>query len=422
MSATANRTRGAVPTKMAAAIAALALLAVPAPAGADGPSRTMLLTLTDEVSLTQLSDAVHTLGGRVLRTLEIADSLLVELPVGVAVPVGAAVVPDTPMKVNGTQTYYETTEPTYRETIGLAEEPDLTVGEGVRVALLDTGVSKDADGLAHVEHMNLTNARDGDGLGHGTFLAGIIGGRGDFPGVAPGVDLLDVQVADRRGRTSLRQVLIGLDHIADRGDVDVVNISLSTESPLPPSFDPLTSTLERMWASGITVVTAAGNSGPEPGTVGSPGNDPLLITVGALDEAESADRDDDSVAEFSARGSEYAEDKPDLVAPGVSIVSTAAPRSIAVKETAWTSDDGTYMRGSGTSMAAAVGPGAVAAVLEENGGLKPNGVKALLSSTAYGLRADDTSGAGAGGLDLEAALAVTDPGPEPGSGSANRDG
>ena len=413
MSTTASQARGTVPTRMAAGIAALALLAMPMPAGAHGQTRTVLLTLTDGTSLSQLADNVAALGGQVLNTLEIADSLLVELPTGAALPAGSAEIPDTPMRVNGAQqTYYETTEPTYRETID-APPADLSVGDGVTVALVDTGVSKDADGLGDVEHINVTNARDGDGLGHGTFLAGIIGGRGTFPGVAPGATLVDVQVADKKGRTSLRDVLTGLDAIVDRGDVDVVNLSLSTESPLPPSFDPLSWTLENMWESGITVVTAAGNDGPEPGTVGSPGNDPLLITVGALDEHATADsRDDDSVALFSARGSEYTEDKPDLVAPGVSIVSAAAPGSSAVEETVWTSDDGKYMRGSGTSMAAATVSGAVAALLAHHGNLKPNGVKALLTSTAYGL--SDMSGAGAGGLDLGAAtLEAEDVDPNP---------
>lgn len=403
MSTTANRTRRAVPTQMAAAVAAVALLAMPVPTGAHGQTRTALLTLTDGTSLSQLADSVGALGGRVLNTLEIADSLIVELPTGAGIPAGAVEIPDTPMKVNGTQTYYETTEPTYVETIEGPTSEDDSVGAGVTVALIDTGVSKDADGLDHVEHINVTNSRDGDGFGHGTFLAGIIGGRGTFRGVAPGVDLIDVQVADKKGRTSMREVLAGIDAIADRGGVDVVNISLSAESPLPPSFDPLTRALDRLWEAGVTVVTAAGNDGPELGTVGSPGNDPLLLTVGALSEANTPDQSDDSLAEFSSRGSEYAEDKPELLAPGVSLVSTASPGSDAVSNTVWTSEDGLYMRGSGTSMAAAVVSGAAAVLLSERPELEPNGVKALFVDTAYSV--EDSLG---GGLDLGEALDSVD--------------
>ena len=80
------------------------------------------------------------------------------------------------------------------------------------VALIDTGVSAEADGLGrNVEHLNLSDGAAGDGLGHGTFLAGIIAGTGKFKGVAPGADILDVQVADETGATSLWTVLKGLD-------------------------------------------------------------------------------------------------------------------------------------------------------------------------------------------------------------------
>ena len=199
---------------------------------------------------------------------------------------------------------------------------------------------------------------------------------------------------------SLRMVLEGLDAVSDRGDVDVVNISLSTDSPLPPSFDPLSRALERLWVDeGITVVTAAGNDGPKAGSVSSPGNDPILLTVGALDEVANADRSDDKVAAFSSWDKSSAS-KPDLVAPGVSLVSTLAPGSIAADATEWSSNG--YMRGSGTSMSAAVVTGAVAAVLGENDEFEPNGIKALLTSTAYDVKG---KGAGAGALDLSAAQA-----------------
>jgi serine protease AprX len=267
----------------------------------------------------------------------------------------------------------------------------------VTVALIDTGVSPDADGLSHVEHINVSGAPDGDGLGHGTFLAGIIGGRGNYQGVAPGADMVDVQVADGEGNTSLSKVLAGLDAVNDRGDVDVVNISLSTSSPLPPVFDPLNRALERLWATGVTVVAAAGNDGPE-GEVSSPGNSPTLLTVGALDEAGTAERADDSIAAFSSGSSGSGTSKPELVAPGVSLVSTLSPGSIAADKASWT-DDG-YMPGSGTSMSAAVVSGAAAAVLGANNRLKPNGVKALLTGTAYA--GDEFTNA----LDLSAALAA----------------
>ncbi len=403
MSTSAIRTRSAVPTRFVAAAAALALLAVPVPSSAGAPGRTVLLTLTGEASLSAVAQSVQALGGQVLNTLEVADSLLVQLPSGVRVPVGAAEVPDAPMRVNGTRMYSDTTVPTYRETVGAPA--DLSTGAGVTVALLDTGVAPYADGLGHVQHVNVTDAPDGDGLGHGTFQAGLIAGRGTFPGVAPGADLVDVQVADAQGNTSLSTVLAGLDAVADRGDVDVLNVSLSTGSPLPPAFDPLARALDRLWAQGVTVVTAAGNDGPDRGTVGSPGDDPVLLTVGSLDEHATTGRSDDDVAEFSARPGRGSHGKPDLLAPGVSLVSTAAPGSAAVNENPNSLVGEGYMRGSGTSMSAAVVSGAVAAVLDANPRLAPNGVKALLTRTAYNLKGRD-AGEGAGGLDLAAAVSA----------------
>ena len=404
MSTNANRTRGAVPTKLVAAAAALAMLAAPLPAAAGGSSRTVLLTLTGSTSLSQLAESVSTLGGRVVETLGLADSLLVELPSGVTAPTGATEVPDVAMKVNSTRTAGGSAIDglTYRETIGL-DDTRADLGAGVTVALVDTGVAE-TSGLGAVDHVRVDGITDtdNDGYGHGTFLAGIINGTGTHEGVAPAATVLDVKVAGSDGETSLSKVLQGLE-LAAEGDADVVNLSLSSGSPLPPAVDPLALALERLWSRGVVVVVAAGNDGPDRNTVSSPGNDPIVLTAGALDESGSSDRDDDSVADFSARGAKHSGGKPDLVAPGVSVVSIGAPGSYAESQGKPHSEG--YIYGSGTSMAAAVTSGAVAALLAENPRLSPNGVKALLMGTTYtsaDLEASD--GAGAGGLDLGAAL------------------
>lgn len=403
MSTTANRTRGAVPNKIAAVAATLALLTVPLPAGADGGNRTMLLSLANGQSLAQLADDVVQAGGRVLETLGLSDSLLVELPSGVATPAGSVVVPDVPMRANAVPTSYDAQVPTYRETIGL-KAPKANLGAGVTVALLDTGVDPKADGLGKVEHVNVSKAPNGDGVGHGTFLAGLIAGNGLFKGVAPSARLVDVQVADAEGNTSLVTVLKGLEAVQDAG-ADVLNVSLSVESPLPPAFDPLSTALDRLWSRGVTVVTAAGNDGPKAGTIASPGNDPTLITVGSVDEAATAARADDTVAEFSARGKGATKAKPDFIAPGMSLVSTAALDSEAATANPKSLLGNGYMRGSGTSMSAAVVSGAAAAVLSVNGNLSPDAVKTLFRRTAYDADGFGT-GSGKGGLDLAAALAA----------------
>jgi serine protease AprX len=397
MTTSAIRGRRA-PVGAVAAAAALALLATPLPASGSAPSRTALLTLTDGSSLSELAGRVAAVGGSVLETLDLADSLLVRIPSGVPVPAGAAEVPDVPMRVNSAMTSSSPALPTYRDTIDAPAD----AGEGATVALVDTGVAE-LEALGDVEHLAVDGTGFGDGFGHGTFLAGIIRGTEELPGVAPAATLIDVKVADAEGATSLSKVLAGLEMVGDRSDVvDVVNLSLSSDAPLPPGFDPLSRALDRLWGMGITVVVAAGNGGDE--GVSSPGNDPVLLTAGALDEHGNDDRADDAVADFSAKGSGFSKDKPDLVAPGVSIMSTAAPDSVALTQAApgTVSEDGLYMRGSGTSMAAAMVTGAAAAVLAANPDMEPSGVKALLMSTAYDLTSAD--GAGSGGLDLGSAL------------------
>ena len=211
MSTTANRTRGAVPTRMAAAIAALSLLAMPVPAGAQGSGRTVLLTLTEGASLSQLADTVGALGGRVLATLELSDSLLVELPKGVGAPAGSAEIPDTPMKVNGTpdSRCVSRAAPTARRS---APRTDPALAKASLWRWWTRASPTFGRPASMLCTCPSTASETGDGLGHGTFLAGLIGWQRDsFQGVAPAATLLDVKVADKSGSTSLCKVLQGLE-------------------------------------------------------------------------------------------------------------------------------------------------------------------------------------------------------------------
>ena len=171
----------------------------------------------------------------------------------------------------------------------------------------------------------------GDGYGHGTFVAGLVAGSGKsssgaYAGVAPAARILDVKVADSDGSTDLVTVLKGLQAVAADKSVDVVNLSLSSGSPLPYQIDPLSAALEGLWRRGVTVVVPAGNDGPNNGTIASPGTDPVLLTAGGLDAHGTASRSDDSVADWSGRGpAPQGVQKPDLVAPGAHVVSLRTP-------------------------------------------------------------------------------------------------
>jgi serine protease AprX len=290
------------------------------------------------------------------------------------------------------------------------------------VALVDTGVASTPDLAGRLQHISISGG-EGDGYGHGTFLAGLIAGggqqsNGTYRGIAPAAQILDVKVAGADGTTSLSTVLRGLQAVADQPDdrrPQVLNLSLSSASPLPYQVDPLNQALRALWYRGVTVVVAAGNDGPEAGTITSPGNDPTLLTIGGLDEHGSAAHVDDSVADWSSRG-RTAQNvaKPDVVAPGAHLVGLRAAGSVIDTAHPGSRVGEAYFRGSGTSMAAAVVSGAIAGLLTEAPDLQPDQVKLLLENSAYravGLQKKD--GAGFGGVDLAAALEVVSSGQAP---------
>ena len=380
---------------------ATALTAVPATASAP-PLQTVVVT-----GVGDLAGQVRTAGGEVLDRLPLIGGLVARLPRGASLPSGQ-VAPDRPVGVSSTST---ATGPasTVRATLGLGAPAG--EGHGVTVAGVDTGVADVADLAGRVTHVDVTGDGTGDGYGHGTFVAGLVAGDGGaYAGVAPGADVLDVRVAHSDGTSNLVTVLRGLQVVADHPEVDVVNLSLSSGSPLPYQLDPLTIALESLWARGMTVVVPAGNDGADGrGSITSPGVDPVLLTVGGLDEAGTASHDDDTVADWSSQGpAPQGVQKPDLVAPGAHVVSTAA-----VGSQVWDANpdsrvgDG-YLKGSGTSFSTAVTAGAVAALLAERPDLQPDAVKALLTGTAYKVRTAH-SFAGRGGLDLAAASVARTP-------------
>ena len=374
-------------------------------AGASSSSEHLLSVFGDD--LEAVVSEVEASGGSVVETYEVADALLVTLPAGVAPPAGAVSVPDSALEFQATdseQPKADGPSSTYRETLGLSAS-DSRDGNGVTVALVDTGVAD--TGELDVTHVNVSGGPSGDGLGHGTFLAGLIAGSGEasdgaYQGVAPGADILDVQVAMPDGSTSMSRVLAGLQAVSDAAATDssvkVVNLALNSGSPLPPWIDPLTRGLENLWAQGLTVVVASGNDGE--GEISSPASDPTLIAVGAVDENDSGARGDDALADFSSYGKAFGFMRPDFSAPGVSLVSLAAPGSAAFVENPDSVVADKYFKGSGTSMSAAVTSGAAASLLGERGNLSPDNVKSLFVGTAYNGMPE---GAGAGGLDLTAA-------------------
>ncbi|HTI38261.1 MAG TPA: S8 family peptidase [Vicinamibacterales bacterium] len=305
-------------------------------------------------------------------------------------------------------------------------------GSGVTVAVIDSGVMDSHDDLSasriarFVDFVNFQPAAYDD-YGHGTHVAGILAGNGSDSsgsrrGIAPAASLLVEKVLDETGQGYISNVIAAIDYaIANRDTLGVRVINLSVAALVTESYldDPLALAAKRAVDAGIVVVTAAGNLGrnaggqTQYGGIGSPGNAPWVVTVGASAHSGSRSIRDDIVAPFSSRGPTAIDSlaKPDLVAPGVSIESLADPSStlFLTKPAArvWgtvTTASQPYLSLTGTSMASPVVSGTIALMLQANPSLTPNLVKAILEYTAETHAGYDALTEGAGFLNARGAV------------------
>ena len=308
-------------------------------------------------------------------------------------------------------------------------------GAGIGVAVIDSGIAAhSALGTRVIARVNFVSNEpgvSGDPFGHGTHVAGMIGGANTkltsayTGGSAPQVRFIDVRVLGRTGRGYTSDVLAGIDWaIANRAKygIRIINLSLGHPVAEPAATDPLCIAVERAVKAGIVVVTSAGNYGltstgaPVLGGITSPGNSPAAITVGALDTKGTLDSSDDVVAPYSSRGPTRFDlaVKPDVVAPGTRIVSTEANRSyIASTYPQWhiagTGNNG-YLRLSGTSMATGVVSGGVALLLNAQPSLTPPQVKTLLQTGARFIPAAGLIAGGTGSVDFAQSLRLAQQG------------
>ena len=292
-------------------------------------------------------------------------------------------------------------------------------GAGVGVAVIDSGINdshpdlRNPDGTSRVVyHQDFTgtpstnsNGAQYDLYGHGTHVAGIIAGNGSlsggqYAGVAPGASLVDLRALDANGAGTDSTVIAAIQQaiaLQNTYNIRVINLSLGRGIPVSYTQDPLCQAVEAAWNSGILVVVAAGNYGRLSvngsngyGTVTSPGNDPLVLTVGASKSNGSTSPSAETIASYSSKGPTTYDHvvKPDIVAPGNGIVSLAAPgatleASYPVELITGTDGNSDYFTLSGTSMATPAVAGAAALLLQEHSALSPDQVKARLMKTAY---------------------------------------
>jgi serine protease AprX len=293
-------------------------------------------------------------------------------------------------------------------------------GAGVTVAVIDSGINdthpdllNSAETKSRVVYRqdftgtSNTNSSGGkyDLYGHGTHVAGIVGGNGylsggNYAGTAPGVSLVDLRALDLNGNGTDSGVIAAIQEaitLKSTYNIRVINLSLGRGIFESYTQDPLCQAVESAWKAGIVVVVAAGNYGRLSidgsngyGTVTAPGNDPYVITVGATKSNGSTSTSAETLASYSSKGPTTYDHvvKPDLVAPGNDVVSLAAPGATLEAEYPAeyvTGNDGNndYFTLSGTSMATPVVSGSAALLLQQNSNLTPDQVKARLMKTAY---------------------------------------
>jgi serine protease AprX len=267
-------------------------------------------------------------------------------------------------------------------------------GQGVGIAVVDTGIASLPDFAGRLRTgVDLSGAGNAqlDSYGHGTFVAGLIAGNGAssngvYVGEAPGATLVPVKVAGKSGSTTVSTIIRALEWIeADTADnIRVINMSVGAIPPGPTVTNPLDQAVEAVWHAGYVVVTSAGNNGATGhGTITSPGDDPFVITVGALDDKDTVATTDDTVPTFSSNGPTSWDGwwKPDLLAPGKSVVSVMSSSSVIWNNFPSARVGTNNFVGSGTSFAAAVTSGAAAMLVDENTSATPDMVKAALLTT-----------------------------------------
>jgi serine protease AprX len=420
--------RRAVRRRAALLVPGLALAvgatATVAPAAVAEPTTAVVVREVHPPSSTA-EQAVAALGGRVTQDLSLVGSFVAEVPDSAVASLRAAagvadVSAAAPIHFDGAYGQGSGGPSAVYSTAVRADKVWAAghTGQGVGVAVIDTGVNAVGDLVGRVSHaMDFTKDQDNvDHYGHGTFVAGMIAGTGStdvgVKGTAPGAHIISLKIAGRNGAADITHVMAAIQYAVsfkDQLDIDVLNLSLGTDSWQDYRVDLLNMAVERAWANGITVVVAASNRGPDSGTISKPADDPFVITVGAVADRSTPGIGDDSVPSFSAAGPTKSNGltKPDIAAPGRSVVSTRAVGSAIDTDYPEARIGDQHFVGSGTSFASGVVSGAAALVLSANPELTPNQVKARLVDSARKGPVTDPQRVGAGWLDAEAATFST---------------
>ena len=327
----------------------------------------VLVQVSSEQKTQEVSDKIQSLGAQ--NTLKkIGKTIIAEMPLARLLETA---------DMNGVESIWPDLEVSAMDEgalqqINAKQSWDLSYkGDGIKIAVLDTGIDETHPALVEkvVASANFSgSATTSDLQGHGTHVAGIISGYGDTNGVAANAQLLNAKVLNDSGSGTISSVIEGISWAVEQG-ANVINLSLGATTH--ENNTPLNQAVRDAIAQGVIVVIASGNCG-ECGNcngftgVTMPGNTKEALTVGAVDSTNAH-------ACFSSGETLAEEIKPDVVAPGVGIVSSLPNNSLGTK--------------SGTSMATPFAAGTIALFLQKNHGLTPYQAKKWLEINSLDLGA-----------------------------------
>lgn len=227
-----------------------------------------------------------------------------------------------------------------------------------------------------------------DDNGHGTFVAGVLCGGGivdKYSGIDNNANVIVVKALDNNGETTTVKILEAMQWVLDNKEkYNIKVVCMSFGSTISSAEDPLVYGAQVLWDNGLVVVSAAGNSGPSMSSIMSPGANKKIITVGSIDTTS----EDIKIADFSSRGPSFGNYKPDIVVPGVDIISTKI-----FKEGKY------YSAMSGTSVSTPIVAGVASLLLNYNENYTPDQIKYMILNSGIRITGDRNS-EGFGSLDL----------------------
>ncbi len=364
---------------------------------AESPQQEVRVIVQQAGETSQGQRLVEELGGTYIRELSLIRAFVAKLPAKEVTRLAQSeavswVSLDAPVVSTGKPSPGGPPQNTYLDTLGVRDVWAMGyTGAGIGVAVIDSGISNDADlTIGRQISFNPNSKTVNDVYGHGTHVAGIIAGDGIdssglYKGVAPDANLFSLKISDENGLAYESDTVEAMQWVFDNKNffnIRVVNLSIQSMVEQSYHDSAISAAAEILWLNGVVVTAATGNwyGGAVYPLNTAPASDPFLITVGAVDEKGTSRINDDRATTYSVWG--LTQDgffKPEIFAPGHNIYSVLS------KDSSWATQypdrvvsfngKPQYFRLSGTSMATPMVSGAVALLLQAEPNLTPNQVK-----------------------------------------------